>query len=81
MMTLFFDHRMIFESTSNFRIWSIGTEESDERELLIRFFEGLEKYEPTIVSWNGMAFDLPVIHYRSLVHGVAAPHYWDVGNI
>ncbi|MBL10184.1 MAG: 3'-5' exonuclease [Acidiferrobacteraceae bacterium] len=69
------------QSKSDFRIWSIGTEESDEKELLIRFFEGLEKYEPTIVSWNGMAFDLPVIHYRSLFHGVVAPHYWDVGHI
>ena len=68
-------------SESNFRVWSIGTAESDEHEILTRFFEGLEKYEPTMVSWNGMTFDLPVIHYRSLVHGVAAPHYWDVGNI
>ena len=26
-----------------------------------------------------MAFDLPVIHYRSLIHEVSSPLYWEVG--
>jgi len=33
-----------------------------------------------MVSWNGSGFDLPVIHYRSLLHGVAASRYWDTGT-
>ena len=33
-----------------------------------------------LVSWNGGGFDLPVIHYRSLLHSVEAPHYWEVGE-
>jgi predicted PolB exonuclease-like 3'-5' exonuclease len=32
------------------------------------------------VSWNGGGFDLPVLHYRGLMHGVAAPRYWDMGE-
>jgi predicted PolB exonuclease-like 3'-5' exonuclease len=32
------------------------------------------------VSWNGGGFDLPVLHYRGLIHGVAAPRYWDMGE-
>jgi hypothetical protein len=45
-----------------------------------RFFDGLAKYTPQLVSWNGSGFDLPVLHYRSLVHGIAAPIYWDQGE-
>jgi predicted PolB exonuclease-like 3'-5' exonuclease len=32
------------------------------------------------VSWNGGGFDLPVLHYRSLLHGVSAPRYWETGD-
>jgi hypothetical protein len=32
------------------------------------------------VSWNGGGFDLPVLHYRGLIHGVTAPRYWDMGE-
>ena len=28
---------------------------------------------PKLVSWNGSGFDLPVLHYRSLILGVPAP--------
>jgi hypothetical protein len=42
-------------------------------ELIIqRFFEGINKYVPQIVSWNGRNFDLPVLVARGLIHGVAA---------
>ncbi len=33
-----------------------------------------------MVSWNGTQFDLPVLHYRSLLHGIQAPRYWEVGD-
>ncbi len=62
------------------RVWSLGDLESTEAELLQRFFDGIDKFTPTLVSWNGGGFDLPVIHYRSLLHGVAAPRYWDTGE-
>ncbi|MFN3786636.1 MAG: 3'-5' exonuclease, partial [Thiothrix sp.] len=48
-----------------FKIWSLGDEGSDEKEILQRFFDGIERYTPTLVSWNGGGFDLPVIHYRA----------------
>jgi 3'-5' exonuclease len=62
-----------------FRCWSIGDEAASEEELIQRFFDGIEKYRPTLVSWNGGGFDLPVLHYRALVHGVKAQAYWDTG--
>ncbi len=54
--------------------------DSNEKELIERFFEGIEKYTPKLVSWNGRGFDLPVIHYRALLHSVQAQRYWETGN-
>ncbi len=65
----------------NFRIWSIGEEDATEGELVQRFFDGVEKYRPILVSWNGGGFDLPVLHYRGLIHGCIAPKYWDTGHL
>jgi len=62
------------------RIWSLAEPESGEGEIIQRFFDGVEKYTPQLVSWNGGGFDLPVLHYRGLVHGVRAPRYWELGD-
>lgn len=62
------------------RVWSLGDADTGEKELLQRFFDGLEKFTPTLVSWNGCTFDLPVLHYRALVHGISAPRYWESGD-
>ncbi len=70
----------VLRSHDQFRVWSLGAPESSEAELLRRFFDGIDKYTPTLVSWNGGGFDLPVIHYRSLLKGVPAPRYWDNGD-
>lgn len=70
----------VLSTIDSFKVWSLGTEESSEKELLNRFFDGLEKFNPTIVSWNGSGFDLPVMHFRSLFHGVSAHHYWQTGD-
>ena len=63
-----------------FRVWSLGNAQESEGELIQRFFDGIEKYTPQLVSWNGGGFDLPVLHYRGLMHGVRAPRYWDMGD-
>ena len=63
-----------------FRVWSLGNEGEGERDIIQRFFDGIEKYTPQLVSWNGGGFDLPVLHYRGLIHGVRAPRYWDTGD-
>ncbi|MBP7711057.1 MAG: 3'-5' exonuclease [Gammaproteobacteria bacterium] len=78
-------HRVVAISVAlrdrdRFRLWSLGDLESPERDLVHRFFDGIERYTPTLVSWNGLGFDLPVLHYRSLLHGVAAPRYWETGE-
>jgi 3'-5' exonuclease len=62
------------------KVWSLGAPESSERELIERFYDGIDKFTPTLVSWNGGGFDLPVLHYRSMLHGIAAPRYWETGG-
>lgn len=67
-------------SRDGFRLWSLGDPEAGEAELVARFFDGIERFSPELVSWNGSGFDLPVLHYRALRHGIAAPRYWEVGD-
>ncbi len=62
------------------RVWSLGDESATEKELLERFFQGIDRFKPTLLSWNGAGFDLPVLHYRSLLHSVSAPEYWELGE-
>lgn len=75
----------VMRSDSGLKIWSLGrnlsANESREKQLISRFFAGIDKYQPTLVSYNGQAFDLPVLHYRSLKHKVSAPTYWDIGEL
>jgi len=69
----------VLRAGERFKLWSLGEVESDEKELIARFFAGVERYTPTLVTWNGGGFDLPVLHYRALRHGVVAPRYWETG--
>ncbi|KTD36192.1 3'-5' exonuclease [Legionella nautarum] len=71
---------LVLSQGSNLKVWSLGDEHSDEKDLIQRFFSGIDKYTPTLVSWNGCGFDLPVLHYRALLHGVSASTYWEAGE-
>ena len=62
------------------KIFSIGAPEAGEQEAIQRFFDGVERLVPQLVSWNGGGFDLPVLNYRALLQGIAAPRFWDQGE-
>lgn len=62
------------------KVWSLGELDAKEPEIITRFFEGIQRYTPNLVSWNGSGFDLPVLHYRSLLHGISAARYWEIGE-
>jgi 3'-5' exonuclease len=70
----------VMRSREGLKVWSLGEPGADEAELVRRFFDGIERFSPELVSWNGTGFDLPVLHYRALRHGVAAPRYWETGD-
>jgi predicted PolB exonuclease-like 3'-5' exonuclease len=78
-------HRVVaiacaLRSREELRLWSLGDPAADERELIERFFDGIEKYSPDLISWNGAGFDLPVLHYRALARSVQAARYWETGS-
>ncbi len=70
----------LLRSDEGLRVWSLAEPKLNEAEIIQRFFSGIDKYTPNIVSWNGGGFDLPVLHYRGLIHGVAAVRYWEMGD-
>ena len=70
----------VLQDRDHFKVWSLGAAGESEAEIIQRFFDGIEKYTPQLVSWNGGGFDLPVLHYRGLMHGVKAARYWDMGE-
>jgi 3'-5' exonuclease len=70
----------VMRSRDGLKVWSLGDPEADEAELVTRFFDGIDRYSPDLVSWNGSGFDLPVLHYRALRHGISAPRYWETGD-
>ena len=63
-----------------FKVWTLGRQGEDEAAILQRFLEGIERYTPQLISWNGGGFDLPVLNHRSLIHGVVAARYWEWGD-
>jgi predicted PolB exonuclease-like 3'-5' exonuclease len=71
---------VVMRSRDSLKVWTLGDVGSSERDLIERFFDGLDKFTPDLVSWNGSGFDLPVLHYRSLLHSLTAARYWETGE-
>src|SRR4030095_12321808 len=61
---------------NGFRAWSIGEAEDPEPELIRRFFDGIEKLTPQLVSWHGGGFGLPVRRHRARLAGGARGGHW-----
>ena len=71
----------VFRNADGLRIHSfVDRDDRSEGKVIQAFFNTIEKHRPQLVSWNGGGFDLPVLHYRGLQHGVVADTYWDLGE-
>jgi predicted PolB exonuclease-like 3'-5' exonuclease len=47
--------------------------ERSEKALISSFVDRIAELSPQLVTFNGTSFDLPVLRYRAMVHGIAAP--------
>jgi hypothetical protein len=70
----------VLRNSDGLHVFSLGEKQGSESEIIQRFFDGIERKSPDLVSWNGAGFDLPVLHYRALKHGVTASRYWEIGD-
>jgi len=74
----------VFRNADGLKVHSLVDRESggasQEGRVIQSFFNLIERHEPQLVSWNGSGFDLPVLHYRGMRHGVVASKYWDMGD-
>ena len=62
------------------RLASGGGKKSSERELLGGFFQLIESRAPQLISFNGRGFDVPVLKYRAMVHGLSCPRWFNQGD-
>jgi predicted PolB exonuclease-like 3'-5' exonuclease len=51
-----------------------------ERDMLGDFASWLDRARPTVITWNGRSFDMPVITSRALKHGVPMPWWFNDRN-
>jgi 3'-5' exonuclease len=69
----------LFAHQQNDGTWTIDAlgapsiSERSEKELISSFVDRIAELTPQLVTFNGSSFDLPVLRYRAMVKGVAAP--------
>jgi len=57
-----------------------GDKNSSELAMLEGFFQLIEKRAPLLVSFNGRGFDIPVLKYRAMAHGLSCPRWFSQGD-
>ena len=65
-------------SSGTFRLGSPAGDTLDEASQIGAFFGAIvrPRTAPRLISWNGNGFDLPVLRYRAMLHGIAAPGFY-----
>jgi 3'-5' exonuclease len=64
------------KTANGYEIQAVGAPhggQRTEKELIESFVNKIGQLSPQLVSFNGCAFDLPVLRYRAMIHEVFAP--------
>ncbi|MEJ5991882.1 3'-5' exonuclease [Ramlibacter sp. PS3R-8] len=71
----------VFRNAEGLRVHSfVDRDNASEGKVIQSFFSAVDKHVPQLVSWNGGGFDLPVLNYRGLRHGINADRFWCMGE-
>jgi len=62
------------------RLATGGDKSSSEQAMLEGFFHLIETRAPQLVSFNGRGFDIPVLKYRAMAHGLSCPRWFTQGD-
>ncbi|MBL4775013.1 MAG: 3'-5' exonuclease [Mariprofundus sp.] len=62
------------------RLATGGDKNSSEKDIVESFFKLIETRAPQLVSFNGRGFDVPVLKYRAMVHGLSCPRWFSEGD-
>ena len=55
---------------------TVNENDSDEESIVRTFWQRLERFSGTLVTFNGRNFDLPVLELQALKYGCQAPRYF-----
>ena len=55
---------------------TLGGENADEETIARAFWQRLDRFRGTVVTFNGRGFDLPVLELQALKYGCPAPRYF-----
>ena len=70
---------VVYHTDSVLVVKSLENIEADEHAILRNFYDGIDRAAPRLVTWNGNGFDLPVLNYRAMLHGIPASRFWETG--
>lgn len=69
------------DGTESYNLKTVGSGHKDnEKEIVRGFFEYLTRIKPRLVSYNGRGFDMPVMKYRAMAHGISAQWFYQTGD-
>ncbi len=72
---------VVYNAGTKLVVKSLEDEDADERTIIRNFFDGIEQAAaPQLVTWNGNGFDLPVLNYRAMHHGISTALFWETGE-
>ncbi len=55
---------------------TLGGEDADEEAIVQTFWQRLDRFRGTLITFNGRSFDLPVLELQALKYGCLAPRYF-----
>ena len=72
----------LYIKDSQLSVFSLTAENLSEEQILAKFFRAFSDIEklPQLISWNGSGFDIPVLIYRAMQYGLAAPWLFEEGD-
>lgn len=69
------------DGTESYHLKNLGSNHKNEEKQIVKgFFDYLQRIKPRLVSYNGRSFDMPVLKYRAMAHGVGAKWFYGAGD-